>query len=385
MKNSYKNVQTLIREQRPDHPVYCIYPHVFAATTQEFVNGFDGRVLFAVKANNDPHILRLLNRDGVTHFDCASLAEIELVTANCAGAKPYFMNPVRFPGDACIAQRQYGVRHFVVDDLSGLGALLGEIDTENVVVFARMAVSHESATQDLSCKFGAAIEEISSIVEAIAANGAEPALAFNVGTSVKSPDAYTYAINLARKLLKKLPLQIRLLDIGGGFPANYPDFSAPAIREFIDRANAAGRHLPLAPTGELLAEPGRALCANGMSTLTRVLLRKSDSIYMNDGLYGSFWELKCHGHLEYAFRVFRQGQPLTGETKSFTVYGPTCDSADVMPTTLRLPVDITVGDYIEFGATGAYSLSGRTDFNGFYSSHVVTITDSMSVPPGTEQ
>tara|TARA_B110000116_G_scaffold272150_1_gene295441 strand:+ start:3713 stop:4906 length:1194 start_codon:yes stop_codon:yes gene_type:complete len=381
VKDTYTNVEALLREKNPDHPVYCIYPHVYEASTREFVEGFVGRVLFAVKANNHPKILQVLQQGGVQHFDCASMAEIELVATSCPDSTSYFMNPVRFPGDARIAQQKYGVRHFVVDDLSGLGALLAEIDAANAVIFARIAVSHESATQDLSFKFGAAVDDIPTIIAAIAANGAEPAVAFNVGTSVKSPEAYAHAIGIAREVLRKLPMQIRLLDIGGGFPTIYPDFSAPAIKEFIERANEAGKDLPLSSDGELMAEPGRALSSSGMSTVTRVLLRKPDSIYLNDGLYGSFWELTANGHLEYPLRVFRQGQPHAGETKPFSVYGPTCDSADVMPTALVLPIDISVGDHIEFGTTGAYSLSGRTDFNGFYSDDVVTLSDTESYPP----
>jgi len=381
VKDSYTDVEALLREEDPDQPVYCIYPHVYDESTREFVERFVGRVLFAVKANNHPKVLRLLREGGVQHFDCASLAEIDLVAKSCPDSTSYFMNPVRFEGDARIAQQEYGVRHFVVDDLSGLGALLGEIDAAKAVIFARMAVSHESATQDLSCKFGAAVEEIPTIIAAIAANGAEPALAFNVGTSVTSPDAYAYAIDIAREVLSLLPSKIRLLDIGGGFPKVYPDFPAPVIAEFIQRSNEAARNLPLADDGELMAEPGRALSATGMSTITRVLLRKPDSIYLNDGAYGSFWELRCNGHLEHPMRVFRKGEILGGATKAFTVYGPTCDSADVMPTLLNLPADICVGDHIEFGTTGAYSLSGRTDFNGFYSENVVTFTDSKSRPP----
>jgi ornithine decarboxylase len=162
---------------------------------------------------------------------------------------------------------------------------------------------------------------------------------------------------------------------------NYLDFSAPAFKKFIGRANEAGKDLPLSSDGELIAEPGRVLSSNGMSTVTRILLRKPDSIYLNDGLYGSFWELTANGHLEYPLRVFHQGQPIAGKAKPFTVYDPTCDAADVMQTALDLPIDISVGDHIEFGTTGAYSLSGRTDFNEFYSDEVVMLSDTASYPP----
>ena len=72
-------------------------------------------------------------------------------------------------------------------------------------------------------------------------------------------------------------------------------------------------------------------------------------------------------------KVYRQGQRLNGAAKEFTVFGPTCDSTDRLPEPIALHRDIAVGDHIEFECTGAYSLSGRTNFNGFYSTSIVTI------------
>ena len=123
----------------------------------------------------------------------------------------------------------------------------------------------------------------------------------------------------------------------------------------------------------MLAEPGRSLCATGLSTVVRVLLRKEDRLYINDGMYGAFWELRFDGHKQHPVKVYRGHERLEGATRDFTVFGPTCDSTDRLPEPVALPADIAVGDYIEFESTGAYSLSGRTDFNGFYSSDVVTI------------
>ena len=116
--------------------------------------------------------------------------------------------------------------------------------------------------------------------------------------------------------------------------------------------------------------------------MTQVLLRKSDRIYINDGMYGALWELRCNGQKRYASRCFRNGAALGGETRALRVFGPTCDSTDVLPSPVELPVDITAGDYVEFGAIGAYSLSGRTDFNGLYSDTVVTICNDAERPPG---
>jgi ornithine decarboxylase len=110
-----------------------------------------------------------------------------------------------------------------------------------------------------------------------------------------------------------------------------------------------------------------------MSAVVEVLLRKYDQLYINDGMYGIFWELRFKGHDRFPVRVYRDGVVLEGEERLFQVHGPTCDASDTLPGLVSLPVDVRVGDYLEFGNIGAYSLSGRTDFNGFYSERVVRI------------
>ena len=121
--DNFPDVGSLLRTEHPEHPVYCIYPHIYPKIAQEFLSGFPGRVLYAVKANPHPAILRLLSDSGVKHFDCASLPEIELANAIDADAKKYFMTPARIRGAAAKAQSGFGVRHFVVDHLSGLSQL----------------------------------------------------------------------------------------------------------------------------------------------------------------------------------------------------------------------------------------------------------------------
>jgi ornithine decarboxylase len=377
---SFDNVAHMLRSMAPDNPVYCVFPRVYAATTRRFLDGFPGRVLYAVKANNDPYVLRCLLDAGVSHFDCASLAEVAQVRALSRDARIYYMNPVRIPGAAATAQSEHGVRHFVIDHDSGLAPLLAEVDAARSVVFARMAVSHATSRVDLSSKFGAPPDAVGTLLEAIAAAGAEPALAFNVGSFVMSPDAFAHAFDTAHAVLDRLPFRVRLVDIGGGFPKSYPGLSAPPLEQFFDAIRGFDA-LPLATGGELLAEPGRALVARGMSAVVRVLLRKDDRLYLNDGMYGAFWELRFRVHERYAAKAYRGADPLGGPPRPFRLYGPTCDSDDKLPGLVELPDTIAAGDYVEFGSVGAYSLSGRTDFNGFYSDTIVSIDSPDALPP----
>lgn len=376
---TFPDVAHMLRALRPEAPVYCVYPDVYRRNTRRFLDGFPGRVLYAVKANNEAPVLESLLNAGIRDFDCASLEEIGQVRAVSADAPCYFMNPVRLRGAARAAQRRFGVRHFVVDHADALGTLLDEIDAGRSTIFARMAVSHGTARFNLSAKFGADHANTAALIEAIAAAGAEPALAFNVGSSVMSPDAFRHGLSRAGELLASLPRKLRLVDIGGGFPYPYPGLAVPPLEAYFDAIREVP--LPLADGGELLAEPGRALSAPGLSAVVEVLLRKDDCLYINDGMYGAFWELRFGVHDRYAARAFRGGAALPGPQRGFRLFGPTCDSTDVLPGIVPLPSDIGRGDHIEFGAIGAYSLGGRTDFNGLYSDAIVTIDGPAARPP----
>jgi ornithine decarboxylase len=371
---SWASVADMLENVRPTVPVYCIYPDVYRETARAFVAGFPGRVLYAVKANDHPDVIRLVGEGGVTHFDCASVPEIQRVRSACPDATAYFMVPVRLRGAAREAQDKYGVRHFMVDHLSAVAPLAEEIDMTRAVVFGRMAAHHQSAMQDLSTKFGSPPAEVPALLQRIAAEGAEPALAFNVGSAVTDPEAYSQALELAAGVLRDLPFAVRLLDVGGGFPKSYPGFPVPPLHDYFARIGTAAETLPLADGGEIMGEPGRALAAPGLSAVVEVLLRKNDRLYINDGMYGIFWELRFRGHDRYPVRAFRDGKEMPGGSRPFKLFGPTCDGTDVLPGQVELPDDIRPGDYLEFGNVGAYSLSGRTGFNGHFSDEIVTIT-----------
>ncbi len=313
------SVGEMLKALRPVSPVYCIHPDIYRETARSFLQGFPGR------------------------------------------------------GAARQAREKYGVRHFMVDHPAGLESLASEITMDGNVVFARMAVSHESALVDLSSKFGAPPAEIPALLNKIRELGAEPALAFNVGTNVMSPEAYRHGIEVTARLLEQVDFSVRLIDIGGGFAKSYPGFKAPELTEYFQVVADTIQQLPMPENGEILTEPGRALSAPGLSAVVEVLLRKADRLYLNDGMYGIFWELRFKEHKRYPVRAYRNCEPLEGPQSSFTLYGPSCDSSDVLPGAVDLPADIQAGDYLEFGSIGAYSLAGRTRFNGHFSDRIVQI------------
>ena len=133
----------------------------------------------------------------------------------------------------------------------------------------------------------------------------------------------------------------------------------------------------------MLSEPGRALVAEGVSLVTQVILRRNDELFINDGIYGSLSEPGASdGKVHFPVRALRSDRREFGnETRPFKLFGPTCDGADALPVPFELPADIQIGDWIEFGMLGAYSLANRTSFNGFYPETMVEISGE-STPPG---
>jgi len=137
--------------------------------------------------------------------------------------------------------------------------------------------------------------------------------------------------------------------------------------------------MPVSETTQLWCEPGRALVAESTSILTRVELRKSDALYLNDGSYGSLFDA-AHVKWPFPVKLYRgQGEvahEVEGELKPFRFYGPTCDSIDHMPGPFWLPADIQEGDYIEIGMMGAYGVAMSTRFNGFGDTETVEVSDA---------
>jgi ornithine decarboxylase len=142
----------------------------------------------------------------------------------------------------------------------------------------------------------------------------------------------------------------------------------------MDVIRAGLKTLPIGETCQVLCEPGRALVAEGGSTVVRVELRKGDRLYINDGSFGSLYDA-AHTDFAYPVKAIRREGAFEGELKAFTFFGPTCDSADVMPGPFMLPADIREGDWIEIGQLGAYGTTMRTNFNGFLSDATVELKD----------
>src|SRR5580698_5394389 len=85
-----QSADALVEAMRPEDPMVCMRPRTFTATARGFVRRFPGDVLYAVKCNPEPTVLRALWAGGVRHFDCASIGEVRLVRHMFAGAEIHY-------------------------------------------------------------------------------------------------------------------------------------------------------------------------------------------------------------------------------------------------------------------------------------------------------
>lgn len=373
-RRRFPNTRAMIEALKPSYPVYCLRPHEVKAAARDFLDAFPGRVLYAVKCNPHPLILQALYDEGIRHFDTASLAEVAQVRELFRDAECYFMHPVKSRSAIKTADEVFAVEHFVVDHKDELYKVLDEAGGEGLAIIVRLATPGAGAVYDLSTKFGARPAEAVELLQAIKAEGVQAGLGFHVGSQCTLPTAFRTALSIVGEVAEAAKVDIHYLDVGGGFPASYVGMEAPPLAEFIAEIEAGVRSLRLRRDCVLMCEPGRALVADGMSLVAQVHLRKADSLYINDGIYGSLSETVT-ARLRFPARAIRLSGAIEGDLRDFTIYGPTCDSTDHLPAPIRLPAEIREGDWIEFGHIGAYSNALATKFNGFYPDAYVLVDD----------
>lgn len=394
----FADAAAVVRALEPSYPIFCLREEVIRDVTRRFLEGFPGKVLYALKCNPHPLVLRALYEAGVRHFDTASLPEIAQIAETYEDATCYFMHPVKGRSVIKTARRVYGIRHYVVDHPDELEKILEEthlaqaagadVDFSELVIVVRVITPPAEGTLlHLSSKFGATPVEAAALLQQAQAQGCATGIAFHVGSQCCHPEAFTTALKIVGEVIEMAGVKPVCLDVGGGFPVSYANVAAPPLEDFFDAIREGVAALDLGPDLELLCEPGRALVAEGLSLLTQVHLRKESQLYINDGIYGSLSELGMIG-IEPPARLIRLKGEVSETTESFTINGPTCDSIDVLPCKFTLPDDVREGDWIEIDRMGAYSSSAASRFNGFFAETFIQVGDDPlelePPPPDTE-
>jgi ornithine decarboxylase len=371
----FKTVDELINQLKPEKPIYCIRKKSIQLASTYFKNKFPGKVLYAVKTNPHPEVLKTIVENGIENFDVASIQEIKDIRAINPNAKCSYMHTVKSRESIKEAYFTYNVKAFSLDTKDELIKIIETTNqAEDLELFVRVAVSNEHAEIDLSTKFGASISEATGLLRLTRQYAKKIGLSFHVGSQCMHPISYSKGIADIGNIIKKTKIVLDYINIGGGFPAIYPDLVPQSLDRYFEEIKKGLANLRLKKLPEILCEPGRALVAESGSTIVRVNLRKKQKLYINDGTYGTLFDAGTP-NIVYPSRLIKNGKILSKKLTAFDFYGPTCDSMDYMKGPFLLPNNIKENDYIELGQLGAYGLTFRTQFNGFYSDEIYEVED----------
>ena len=366
-----ERILEFLRRRSDDGPCLVIDLEVVRDNYLAFAKALpDTRVFYAVKANPDPQILKLLAELG-SAFDAASVPEIEMVLAAGATAdRISYGNTIKKERDI-VRALDLGVRLFAVDC---------EAEVEKIAraapgarVFCRILCDGNGAEWPLSRKFGCAPEMAPRVLEhahelGLVAHG----LSFHVGSQQNNVKAGDKALKSAAAVFKDMAergITLSMVNLGGGFPARYVK-EVPAVKLYGNAIFRAlrkhfGNRIP-----ETIIEPGRGLVGDAGVIEAEVVLisRKSDTdkvrwVYLDIGKFGGLAETMDEA-IRYPIRTTKDRD----EMAPCVIAGPTCDSVDVMyeKTPYLLPVSLAIGDKVLIEATGAYTTTySSVAFNGF--------------------
>ena len=371
----FKSVNELVNTLKPDYPVYCIRPEEIKKSVNFFKENFPGKILYAVKTNPHEKVLKQIIANGVNDFDVASLNEIKLIKKINSKVNLHFMHTVKSKNSIASAYRDYGVKSFSLDNKDELRKILEATNqAKDLKLFVRIAISNEHAEIDLSRKFGAHPSEALGLIRLCKEHSKILGISFHVGSQCMHKISYSKGIHEVGNIIKKTKIIPDIINVGGGFPAVYPDLRPEPLSNYMEEIKKGLRNLKLTKLPEIICEPGRAIVAESGSTIAKVILRKKQNLYINDGTYGSLFDAGVPNFV-FPSKMITCGRIQSKKLISYSFFGPTCDSLDYMKGPFLLPNNIKEGDYIELGQLGAYGLTFRTNFNGFYSNEIFEVND----------
>jgi len=334
---------------------------------------------YAVKANADPAIVKTLYEEGAS-FDVASMPEFQIVYENIKDMparqrqdwiwdKIIYANPIK--SNETLKELDEYKPLVTYDNFEEIRKVKKYAPHAGLAL--RIKVPNTGAMVELSSKFGAPPGEAVTLIEAAHDAGLiVEGLSFHVGSQTTNFENFVQAINLSASIFAEAEsrgYKMKLLDIGGGFPAPYDDSVKP-FRQLASKINNEINRL-FPKNIEILAEPGRFMIATA-GTLVAEIIGKAvrDNklcYYINDGVYHTFSGI-IFDHCKYPIKAFKKGA-----TQICSVFGPTCDALDTISLGDELPENLELGDLVYAENIGAYSHASATFFNGFPPATVVHV------------
>lgn len=338
----------------------------------------DVQAYYAVKANPAPEIVKTLFKAGAS-FDVASMPEFMLVRENIKNLsakkqqdfiwdKIIYANPTK-PKETLQALNPYKPL-VTFDNLNELKKIKQFAPDAGVVL--RLRVPNTGSMVELSSKFGCeAGEAVDLVVAAFEMGLVVEGLSFHVGSQCTNFMNFVQALNMASAIMKESLSrghQLKILDIGGGFPAPYDKHVKP-FGTLAKKINAEIKRL-FSKEIQIIAEPGRFLVATAATSIAQIIGKAvrdgKPCYYINDSVYHTYSGI-IFDHCQYPIRSFKKGK-----TEVCAVFGQTCDGLDTISQSEELP-DLEIEELVYSENIGAYSNASSTWFNGFPPAQVVHV------------
>lgn len=372
---------------------------------------------YAIKCNPDEIIIKLMSSMGLG-FDCASKNEIaKVIGEDVPPEKIIFANPCKMIEQIKFA-RANDVDLMTFDSSHELYKIKLYHPSADLVI--RIQTDDSKSRCKFNCKFGVRLDEVNDLL--IQAKFMElkiVGVSFHVGSGCEDENVFKTAINDCRQvydIAKKMDFDIKLIDIGGGFPGD-DDIQFSKMADVInDSISENFKDIDV----RFIAEPGRYFVTSAYTLVTSVINKKivkkedycrdinvasvkskldtcdetkdivsvfsdvksekkihDDSkhiiYYLSDGVYGSF-NNTIFDHAKVKLFPFNERNE---KTYDCTIYGPTCDSFDKIGNVFRLP-DLSIGEALYSENMGAYTISATAfKFNGFEQPEIKYIINSF--------
>jgi len=366
-----EKIRKFLDERRPDTPCLVVDLDIIAQNYRDLERALpQADIFYAVKANPAKEVLTTLLSLGA-FFDSASIYEIE--TCLDIGASPdriAYGNTIKKAQDIAKAF-DHGVELFAFDSRAELAKL--KTEAPGAGVFCRIFMDGAGADWPLSRKFGCDPDLAVELMCRAADDGLKPAgISFHVGSQQRDLAQWDVAIERAAMVFSTLGargVELELVNIGGGFPAQYRQDVEPMAHYGEAIRASIVKHFGNRPP-RIIAEPGRSIAGDAGIIQTEVVLvaeksREPDRrwVFLDIGKFGGLPET-FEEAIQYRITTPHDGGPVG----PVVLAGPTCDEVDVLydAAGYTLPLALESGDLIEILSAGAYTATySSIGFNGF--------------------
>lgn len=320
-------------------------------------------VHYAVKANANPKILRIISQYGFG-ADCVSGGEIKAaIEAGFTADKVVYAGVGKSDWEINLGLEK-GIACFNVESIAELEVIeelaMAANKTANVAFRINPNIgahTHANITTGLAeNKFGIAMQDMENVIErATTMNNINVVgLHFHIGSQILDMGDFKALCNRINELqvqLDKHHIYVQSINVGGGLGVNYDSPDRQPIPDFKEYFHTYAKHLRLREGQQLHFELGRSVVAQCGSLISRVLYVKQGSQKQFAILDAGMTDLIRPA----LYQALHKIQNLTSNepTEVYDVVGPICESSDVFAKAIDLN-KCHRGDLIAIRSAGAY-------------------------------